>query len=911
MARRLLQMLENCLRPDQPLAAVSLLTDSERRDLMPVSGPSGGSARTLPEIFGDAATRNPDAIAVVSEDGDMSFEELDRRSNRIARVLISHGVGPENQVAVGIPRSLDSVLSMVAVAKTGAAFVPIDPNYPDERIAHMLADSGVSVGVTTTEHHDRLLGTARWLVLDHPDFVDECEDHSGAPVTNSDRIRPIRMDCAAYIVYTSGSTGLPKGVVVTHQGLDNFARDQIDRFAANSRSRTLHFSTPSFDGSLFEYLQAFGAGATMVIAPPDVYGGEELARLLADQDVSHAFITTAALASLDPADLEHLTDLVVGGEACPPDLVDRWAPGRRLHNAYGPTETTIMSNISAPMVPGDPITIGGPIRGVSEVVLDARLQPVPVGVPGELYLAGAGLARGYHRRPGLTAERFVANPADPGSRMYRTGDIVRWTPDKCIEYVGRSDFQVKVRGFRIEPGEIDSALLAQPRVGFAATIAHRGPAGDTQLESYVVPAAGGALDADILARALSNKLPSHMVPSSITVLERIPLTAVGKLDRSALPVPDAVSRTRPFREPTGPIAQAVAEVFADVLGLERVGADDDFFDLGGNSLSATRVTARLRTVLGVDSGVRDLFEASTVDGLATRIEQLRTSEQMRTGVFGRPRLEARTRPGDVPLSFAQQRMWFVNQLDTSSPAYNIPIAVRLSGELDTPALGSAVSDLVDRHESLRTMFPVRGAAPVQQILPAENAVEPLLPHRVADEHELHDELARLVSAGFDVTARIPLRVALFALTDTEHVLAVVVHHISADGFSMSPLVRDLMTAYQARTRGVAPDWAPLPVQYADYALWQREVLGDDDDPASVIGEQLAYWRSALAGTRSPRTAPRSGPAGAADLPRRSCALRCWAGTSSPHPRTVAPASLHRVHDRACRARDPAGASRQH
>jgi amino acid adenylation domain-containing protein/non-ribosomal peptide synthase protein (TIGR01720 family) len=848
MARRLHQVLDACVRPDLPLAAVSLLTDSERSELVPVRGSNGGSIRTLPEIFDDAATRDPDAIAVVSEDGDMSFEEMDRRSNRIARVLISRGVGPENAVAVGISRSLDSVLSIVAVAKTGAAFVPIDPNYPDERISHMLADSGVSLGVTTTDHHDRLPGTARWLVLDHPDFVGECEEHSGAPVTDADRIRPIRMDSAAYVVYTSGSTGLPKGVVVTHRGLDNFARDQIDRFSAGPRSRTLHFSTPSFDGSLFEYLQAFGAGATMVIAPPDVYGGEELARLLAEQDVSHAFITTAALASLDPAGLEHLSDLVVGGEACPPDLVTRWAPGRRLHNAYGPTETTIMSNISAPMVPGDRITIGGPIRGVSELVLDARLQPVPVGVPGELYLAGAGLARGYHRRPGLSAERFVANPADPGARMYRTGDIVRWTPEKRIEYVGRSDFQVKVRGFRIEPGEIDSALMAQPQVGFSATIAYRGSAGDTLLASYVVPTTGGALDGEVLTRALSASLPSHMVPSSITVLERIPLTAVGKLDRSALPIPDALSRTRPFREPTGLVAQSVAEVFADVLGLERVGADDDFFELGGNSLSATRVTARLRTVLGVDSGVRDLFEASIVDGLASRIEQLRTTEPLGTAESGRAPLAARTRPGDIPLSFAQQRMWFVNQLDTSSPAYNIPIVVRLSGKLDVAALDSAVSDLVARHESLRTMFPIHGAAPVQQILPTENAVETLLPHRVADEHELHDELARLVSAGFDVTARIPLRVALFELTDIEHVLAVVVHHISADGFSMSPLVRDVMTAYQARTSGAAPDWAPLPVQYADYALWQREVLGDDDDPESIIGEQLAYWRDALAGT---------------------------------------------------------------
>ncbi|ELB94268.1 non-ribosomal peptide synthetase, partial [Rhodococcus wratislaviensis IFP 2016] len=391
-------------------------------------------------------------------------------------------------------------------------------------------------------------------------------------------------------------------------------------FGATPQSRTLHFSTPSFDGSVFEYLQAFGAGATMVIAPPTVFGGDELARLLADRGVTHAFITTAALASLDPAGLAQLTDLVFGGEACPPELVARWAPGRRLYNAYGPTETTIMSNISEPMVPGHPITIGGPIRGVTELVLDSRLQPVPVGVPGELYLAGAGLARGYHRRPALTAERFVADPVRPGERMYRTGDIVRWTADHSIEYVGRTDFQVKVRGFRIELGEIDSTLMSEPDVGFAATLAHRGPAGDALLVSYVVPTSGRSLDTAVLTRHLADRLPSHMVPTSITVLDHIPLTAVGKLDRTALPEPDLLSGTGHDRVPIGPIEETVAGVFADVLGLGRVGADAGFFDIGGNSLSATRVMARLRALLGTECGVRDLFEAPTVAALAARIE---------------------------------------------------------------------------------------------------------------------------------------------------------------------------------------------------------------------------------------------------------------------------------------------------
>ncbi|WP_240483120.1 non-ribosomal peptide synthetase, partial [Rhodococcus opacus] len=544
IAERVVRVLDACTGPDVPLARLSLLTERERAELVPVRGGPAGSARTLPQIFTDAAAVDPDAVALSSGDVEVSYRELDERSTRLARALIDSGLGPETSVAVGIPRSIESVLCVWAVAKTGAVFVPVDPNYPDERITHMLTDSECALGLTTSEHRARLPETTDWLVLDDPAFVAECAAASAAPVDDRDRTAPVTLDTAAYLVYTSGSTGRPKGVTVTHRGLDNFARDQLARFGADPASRTLHFSTPSFDGSVFEYLQAFGAAATMVIAPTTVFGGDELAQLIRERHVTHAFVTTAALASLDPAGLDHFTDVVVGGEACPPELVNRWAPGRRLYNGYGPTETTIMSNISDPLIPGERITIGGPIRGVTELVLDSRLQPVPVGVPGELYLAGAGLARGYHRRPGLTAERFVADPADPGKRMYRTGDIVRWTPEHTIEYLGRSDFQVKVRGFRIELGEIDTTLMADSDIRFAATVAYRGPAGDTLLASYVVPAPERALDTETITRRLAGRLPAHMVPSSITVLDQIPLNAVGKFDRKALPAPEYDVGTR-------------------------------------------------------------------------------------------------------------------------------------------------------------------------------------------------------------------------------------------------------------------------------------------------------------------------------------------------------------------------------
>ncbi|EME22130.1 non-ribosomal peptide synthetase [Rhodococcus triatomae BKS 15-14] len=853
--------------PDTRIAHTHALRDDEATDLLPVTGPAGHSTRTLPEVLADGAALDPDAIALTSAGGDVSYRELDERSSRLARVLIGLGAGPESFVAVGIVRSEASVLCMWAIAKTGAAFVPVDPSYPADRIAHMLTDSGATVGLTTSGHRDRLPDSVPWLLLDDPAFADRCERESAAPVTDADRAAPIALTNAAYLVYTSGSTGTPKGVVVTHTGLDNFARDQLARFGAAPGSRTLHFSTPSFDGAVFEYLQAFGAGATMVIAPTTVYGGTELAQLVKSEHVTHAFVTTAALATVDPAGLDAFTDVAFGGEACPPDLVTRWAapdpgaPGaRRLYNAYGPTETTVMTNISAPMSPDRPITLGGPIRGVQELVLGEHLQPVPVGAPGELYICGVGLARGYHARPGFTAGRFVGNPYAPGERMYRTGDLVRWTRSDetgyALEYLGRTDFQVKIRGFRIELGEIDAALMAQPGVGFAVTLAVPGPAGDTAIAAYVLPATGHRVDPGDLTAGLARHLPGHMVPAAITVLDEIPLTPVGKLDRRALPEPRFDLAASDYEAPATDRERIVADVFADVLGRDRVGVLDDFFEVGGNSLVATRVTARLGAVLGVTVGVRALFESPTVRSLARALDE--ADHVTADGGEPRPALTAGPRPRHIPISLAQQRMWFLNQFDTSSPAYNIPLAVRLTGTLDMPALHAAVGDVLDRHESLRTMFPVVDGSPTQRIVDTADALTEFTEEAVT-EAELTDRVTAFAAAGFDVSAAVPVRAALFTLRADEHALVVVVHHISADGFSLATLARDVMAAYLARTEGHPPHWAPLPVQYADYTLWQHRVLGSDADEHSLISRQWRYWRDTLAGLPDVLTLPTDRP----------------------------------------------------
>ncbi|MGX6508347.1 amino acid adenylation domain-containing protein [Rhodococcus sp. SJ-2] len=792
-------------------------------------------ALLLPQLLAAAVERDPSATALVHEDRSLTYAEIDEASSRLARLLIGQGVGPEDVVALAFVRSLESVVATWAVAKTGAAFVPVDPNYPADRVEHMTVDSGAVLGLTLSDTAPTLPMTAHWIALDDPATVAELSGLPAEPVSFDERVRALRLENTAYVIYTSGSTGKPKGVVVSHSGLANFCAEQVERYGLGPESRTLHFASPSFDASMMELLLAVGASSTMVVAPTSVYGGVEFADLIVRHGVTHAFVTPAALASVDPQGLGVLECVAVGGEACPPELVARWAPGRRFFNVYGPTETTIVITMSDPLMPGEQVTIGAPIRKSVGHVLDSRLHPVPVGVAGELYLSGPGVARGYHGRAGLTASRFVAAPG--GARMYRTGDVVRGPRDERsgIVYVGRNDFQVKVRGFRIELGEIDAALSSCAGVDFAVTVGHSTAAGETQLVSYVHGAAGTRLDVRAISREVSEHLPSHMVPSVIVELEAIPLSPTGKLDRDALPDPGPV--VTEFRAPQSATEVAVAAVFADVLGVERVGLDDDFFDLGGNSLVATRVAARLGERLDTRVPARLVFEGSTVAELAASIDAL-------TGDTARTPLVAGLRPDPIPLSPAQQRIWFLNRFDTASAADNIPVALRLRGRLDISALRAAVHDVIERHESLRTVYPDRDGVGCQLILDAAR-VAPAVEAEFVDSAAVPDRVVRAVTTGFDVAREVPLRVELLQVTDDEHVLVLVVHHIAADGASTGPFVRDLAAAYFARAAGQAPGWSPLEVQYADYTLWQRAVLGHESDRDSVAAREIEFWTRAL------------------------------------------------------------------
>ncbi|MGW5316864.1 amino acid adenylation domain-containing protein [Nocardia thailandica] len=831
--------------PGTPAGDLPLCAEDEYAALVRL-GAAAPAPVTLPALLARGTGFGQHRIAVRDDGRDHTYGELDAASSRLARLLVAEGVGPETVVASALPRSYASVLAFWAIAKAGGVYLPVDPTYPADRIRHLLADSGAALGLTRAGVAG-LPDAVRWIPLDDPAVRARVARLSSVRVRDRHRRAPLRPDNTAYLVYTSGSTGLPKGVAVTHAGLSGLLTHSAALLGLRHDHRMLHVCSPSFDQSIEEIGTACHRGATLVIAPPGTVGGAELTDLLRAEKVTHTIITPALLGTLDPADLPYLRCVSAGGEATSSELLAAWQPGRRFLNGYGPTEVTIGATY-AELTAGQAITIGGPVPGIRATVLDARLHPVPDGVAGELYLSGPAVARGYHGRAAATADRFVASPwGDPGGRMYRTGDLVRWvrtSGGRELEYLGRGDFQVKIRGFRVEPGEVDAVLVRHPRVDAAVTVGTENPAGATVLVSYVT---GDAPDPAALTRWVAAALPAPLVPAAVTVLDRMPLSATGKLDRRALPAP--VFAARDYRAPATETEELVARVFAEVLGADRVGADDSFFDLGGNSLLATRVTARLGAAAQVRVPVRVLFAAPTVAGCARELARLSRAGR-------RPALTAGPRPDRIPLSPAQRRMWFLNRFDPDGAAYTIPVVLELRGALDVPALVRAFADLVDRHEILRTVYPAIDHVPAQVVLPAHH---PDVPRLVVDEAASDAAVPAALGAVFDVTAGVPLRATLFRRGPQDHVLAMTVHHIAGDGFSAGPLTRDLVTAYLARVRGRAPGWQPLPVQYADYALWQQALLGDESDPDSVAAEQISYWREALAGLPDQLDLPRDRP----------------------------------------------------
>lgn len=580
--------------------------------------PTLPAGATLPALFAAQVARSPAAIALEFEGERLSYAQLDARADQIAARLRAAGVGRESIVALALPRSLDLPAAMLGIMKTGAAFLPLDPDYPAARLACMLADAQPVCMLTSTALDQRLPQGVQRLLLDapQPDPVPAAEAGrtDAAPAAG-----PLR-DGAAYLIYTSGSTGQPKGVLVTHAGIAGLASAQIERFAIGADARVLQFASSSFDAAVSELCIALLAGACLVLAPAGrLLPGDALVALINQAGVTHATLPPSALAAMPAQALPTLRTLIVAGEPCPPHLVEQWSAGRRMINAYGPTESTVCATMSEPLSGPVVPALGLPLPGLRVQLLDDALLPVADGAAGELYIAGAGLARGYLGRPDLTAERFLPDPAGPpGARMYRSGDLARRHADGRLDFLGRADHQIKLRGFRIEPGEVESVLMTQPGVAAVAVVAREDRPGEPLLVGYLVGAPGAVLDLGALRQSLALQLPDYMVPAALLQLDALPLTPNGKLDRQTLPAPrfDAEGHAAP----RSPREEALAGLFAEILGLNLVGIDASFFDLGGHSLSATRLISRIRATLGVELELDDVFDAPTVAGLAERVE---------------------------------------------------------------------------------------------------------------------------------------------------------------------------------------------------------------------------------------------------------------------------------------------------
>jgi amino acid adenylation domain-containing protein/non-ribosomal peptide synthase protein (TIGR01720 family) len=820
--------------PGQRLSSLDVLDAGEHALLdgwgnrAVLAGAVTESSVSIPAMFAAQVARAPQAVAVSFQGRTMAYRELDEAANRLAHLLIGQGAGPGHFVALMFSRSAEAIVSILAVLKTGAAYVPIDPALPAARVQFMVGDARPVAALTIGALADRFDG-CELRVIDVEDPRVDSHPATALP--------PPAADDLAYLIYTSGTTGVPKGVAVAHRNVAQLVASLPAALPPGPGLVWSQWHSYSFDVSVWEIFGALLNGGRLVVVPESVARSpDEFHALLVTERVGVLGQTPSAVGMLSPEGLES-TALMVAGEACPVELVNRWARDRVMINAYGPTELTVYAAMSAPLRPSSGVApIGPPVPAAAAFVLDWWLRPVLPGVVGELYVAGGGVTCGYVHRAGLTSSRFVACPfGKPGERMYRTGDLVRWGADGQLEYLGRADDQVKIRGYRIELGEIQAALSALDGVKQAVVIAREDRPGDKRLVGYVT----GTAEVATARTRLAERLPAYMVPAAVVMLDALPLTVNGKLDKQALPAPEYQDGDT-YRAPATVVEEMLAGIYGQILGIDRVGIDDSFFALGGDSLLAMRLIAAINTALDADVAVRTIFEAPTVAQLAPRI-----------GVEGgglEP-LVAGPRPAVIPLSFAQSRLWFVDQLQGSSAVYNIPMALRLSGRLDVGALGAALVDVVNRHESLRTRFPAVGGIPRQVIVPIEECD---IGWQIVDAaswpvERLEEAIAAVARYAFDLANEIPLRARLFRVAEDEHVLVAVAHHIAADGESITPLVRDLGVAYVGRRSGRGPEWAPLPVQYVDYTLWQREQLGELQDPDSRISRQLGYWEDVLAG----------------------------------------------------------------
>jgi mycobactin peptide synthetase MbtE len=822
--------------PDTELAALSILSDTDLEWLRMASTGEKFStpARTLAALVTERAELTPDAVAVVYEGRQYSYHEINEEANRLAHWLLEHDISTEDRVAVVLDKSPELVITALGILKAGAVYVPVDPTYPEDRLSLILDDAEAK------------------LVLRKP--VTDLTQYPSSNPAAEDLPRPLQPGNTAYLIYTSGSTGLPKGVPVPHAPIAEYFVWFGDEYQVDETDRLLQVASPGFDVSIAEIVGTLICGARLVIPKPDgLRDIGYLTDLLHREAITSMHFVPSLLGlflSLPGVNQwRTLRRVPVGGEALPGEIADKFHAtfDAALYNFYGPTETVV--NATSYPVEGAQgtriVPIGRPKINTQLHLLDDALQPVPIGVIGEIYIGGTHMAHGYHRRPALTAERFVADPFTPGGRLYRSGDLARRNADGDIEFVGRADEQVKIRGFRIELGEVAAAISVDPSVGQAVVLAADLPGLGKSLFGYVTPADGGTetIDVDRIRARVAAALPDYMTPAAYVVLDEIPITAHGKIDRDALPQPE-IAAAAEYREPTTANERRIAERFSQLLGHERVGVDDSFFDLGGHSLVASKLIAAIRSECGVEVGIRDLFELATVARLAERIDQLESGEVR----IKRPKLFKTSHDEPQPLSASQLRTWFAHRIEGPSEVNKIPFAARLSGPCDVEALVAAVSDVVARHEILRTTYTEIDGVPYQVINPvAEVPVRRAVGDGGEDEAWVRAQLDTERRYCFELDREWPIQAAVLQTGD-DHVVSLVVHHIASDHWSGGILFADLLTAYRARHAGQKPSWAPLPVQYADYAVWQGALLAEPPgDEASIARTQRDYWTRQLDG----------------------------------------------------------------
>ena len=812
--RRLLEALR--ARIDSAIATIPIMDPADTAAVLRAGAPPAAAPelRYMPEDFERQAAQTPWAVAATCGYESVTYRALEQRANQIAHALAARGAGADRVVGVCVPRCIDMIASLLAVMKSGAAYLPLDPDLPQPRLQLMLGDARPDV-VIATQHTLALVEPYPVLVLD--------DALHGLPTTWERP--PFSPHQPAYLIYTSGSTGNPKGVVLSRENLANFLGAMLQEIPIDPSDRLLAVTTISFDIAALEIYLPLVSGARVILAPKGLLTHPPaLARLIAVCGATIMQATPSLWDTLTGSEAEALRGMriLTGGEALPPRLAAQLRDiGAEVINLYGPTETTIWSAVHRLQDGGD-TAVGRPIARTQLLVLDSGLMPTPEGIAGELYIAGAGLAHGYLNRPGLTATRFVANPhGPPGSLMYRTGDIARFQRG-VLHYVGRADGQVKVRGFRVELAEIEGELRAEPGVLRAAVVMR-----DGRLTGYVVPAGADVpLDEAKIKSALRLRLPDYLVPSTLVVLPELPLSPSGKLDRRALPEPSVAPSGRTELTAT---EEKVIALFCEKLGRPDIDVDANIFELGADSLTVAKIIAHVRATFAVELSLAAVYENSTVAGFAALIDN---AESRRAAIV------RQIRPARIPLSSSQLRMLRAWETPGIGAAYNMNLGLVLNGPLDASALEAAASDVMQRHEALRTIIDLRGDEPAQVIMPAAQARMHVIEEGEIAASELLAAMNVQARRPFDITAELPLRLHLWRIGTATHGLLAVVHHIAADGASLAPLAADLSHAYAARVASLLPQWEPLPLQYADFALWERA-------QRETLASQLGFWRKAL------------------------------------------------------------------